>query len=215
MAMNNFMTNGELDAEKWIEANKKNLTIVGIVLLFALLGGSIWYNSRNASNEVYNAKIEKSDSTAFANFSKDKNVTPLMGDFKKLKNEVGNYRGLFPYGLKISDALLESGMNNEAIEVLLAIKDNASTDYAKFFVNARLAVAFENAGKINEAIDVLLQQSKSGVAVFEGKNYLDLGRLYLKQGQKDKAKSSFQYVIDHAKDDIEFVKLSKLYLSNL
>ena len=51
--------------------------------------------------------------------------------------------------------------------------------------------------------------------MFEGKTYLDLGRLYLKKGDKQKAKTSFQYVVDKAKDDPEFVKLAKIYLTKL
>jgi uncharacterized protein HemY len=42
-----------------------------------------------------------------------------------------------------------------------------------------------------------------------------LGRLYLKEGNKAKAKSSFEYVLEKAKDEAEFVKIAKLYLAQM
>ncbi len=74
---------------------------------------------------------------------------------------------------------------------------------------------YEDLGKNAEAVEVLKTISKSKTDAFPGKTYLDLGRIYLKLNDKEKAKASFQYVLDKAKDDAEFVKMAKLYLSTL
>ena len=104
---------------------------------------------------------------------------------------------------------------NEALEVLTLGQKAAKNDYAEYFILSRLAVVYEDLGQDQNAIDTLTKMNSKSLKIFEGKNYLDLGRLYLKQGNKEKAKASFTYVVEKAKDDSEFVKIAKLYLSKM
>jgi hypothetical protein len=48
----------------------------------------------------------------------------------------------------------------------------------------------------------------------EDKLYLDLGRLYLSAGNKEKAKVNLQYLVDNGKD-AEFMKIARLYLEDI
>ena len=48
----------------------------------------------------------------------------------------------------------------------------------------------------------------------EDKTYLDLGILYLKTGNKDKAKTSFDYVLEKSKDET-LLKITRIYLDEL
>jgi len=203
------------DWGKWIETNRNALLLGVLAIVLAVLVGGYFLGQKSKSQESYNAKIYTFEKSKLVDFQKDAKADVLVAGVKSLKAEVGNYIGLFPIILKSADALIEKGNKQEALEVLLIGKDLTSNDYAKYFVNSRLAVIYEDLGKNQESIDTLNTMNKSGVVVFEGKNYLDLGRLYLKLNDKEKAKASFQYVVDKAKDDAEFVKLAKLYLVNL
>ena len=104
---------------------------------------------------------------------------------------------------------------NEALEILTIGQNLAKNEYAEYFILSRLAVVYEDLGQDQKAIETLEKMNSKSFKIFEGKNYLDLGRLYLKQGNKEKAKASFTYVVEKAKDESEFVKIAKLYLSKM
>ena len=91
----------------------------------------------------------------------------------------------------------------------------AKNEYNNYFILARMAVVYEDLGQVDKAILTIEKMNSAKFKVFEGKNYVDLGRLYLKMGNKDKAKTSFQYVVDKAHDEAEFVKIAKLYLAKI
>jgi tetratricopeptide (TPR) repeat protein len=78
-----------------------------------------------------------------------------------------------------------------------------------------IILSYEDLGQDAKAIETLEKMNSQSLKIFEGKNYLDLGRLYLKSGDKVKAKASFTYVVEKVKDETEFVKIAKLYLSKL
>jgi predicted negative regulator of RcsB-dependent stress response len=206
---------GDIDWGKWIEANKNGLTIGLIVLLVAIFGGGYWFTVQSKSKENYNSKIYTFEKSALDEYSKSGNADNLVSSFNLLYQSTGNYVGVIPVVLKVSDALIAHEKLEDALKVLTTGKNISGNEYAQFFINTRLAVVFEDLGKNQEAIDVLNKLSQSDLKVFEGKYYLDLGRVYLKMGNKEKAKASFQYVLDKAKEDIEFVKIAKLELANI
>jgi predicted negative regulator of RcsB-dependent stress response len=206
---------GDRDWSKWIEDNKSTLSVAVVLLLIALFGGGYLLNSRNKSNAISNGKIYNFQMTTLADFKKDANATKLVGSFKAINQEVGNYVGMVPAAIKTSDALLSKGFKAEALEVLTIGKSISSNEFSQYYINTRLAVVYEDLGKNQEAVDTLIAISKSNVDVFPGKTYVDLGRVYLKLGNKEKAKASFQYVLDKASEDAEFVKMAKLYLATL
>ncbi|MGZ3809534.1 MAG: tetratricopeptide repeat protein, partial [Bacteriovorax sp.] len=143
------------------------------------------------------------------------NPLTLVDGIKSLHKEVGNYSGLIPVVIKASDALMSGQHLNEALEVLTIGQQVSKNEYSDYFIMSRLAVVYEDLGQNQNAILTLEKMNSKSLKIFEGKNYLDLGRLYLKQGDKEKAKASFTYVVEKAKDDSEFVKIAKLYLSKI
>ena len=78
-----------------------------------------------------------------------------------------------------------------------------------------MAALYEDMGKFNESYKVLQDMLKSPVKLLESKVYLDLGRIHLKRGEKEKAKTTFQYVIDNGKSGDDVVKMARLYMSNM
>ena len=128
---------------------------------------------------------------------------------------MGNYSGLVPEVIKASDLLMGQSHLNEALEVLTLGQSVSKNEYADYFILSRLSVVYEDLGQNQKAIETLEKMNSHSLKIFEGKNYLDMGRLYLKLGNKEKAKASFTFVIEKAKDESEFVKIAKLYLSKI
>lgn len=128
---------------------------------------------------------------------------------------MGEYLGLLPLVIKSSDALVANSHFTEARSVLAIGEKIASDDYSKYFILSRQAVVFEDMGEDKLAIETLEKMTSQSTKIFEGKTYLDLGRLYLKTNDKEKAKKSFTHVIEKNKDEAEFVKLAQLYMAKL
>ena len=73
---------------------------------------------------------------------------------------------------------------------------------------------YEEQGRLDEAIATLEELVASSNLFFEEKVYLDLGRLYLANGDQGQAETYFRYVVDRGEDD-EVLKLANLYLDGI
>ncbi len=203
------------DVGTLVTQNKNALIAILIAIAVAIGGFGLYSTFADKSKSEFNTKIYAFESTTLKAFNEKSDPKALVEAVKNLQKEVGNYSGLIPVVLKSSDALMEGQHLNEALEVLTLGQKAAKNDYAEYFILSRLAVVYEDLGQDQNAIDTLTKMNSKSLKIFEGKNYLDLGRLYLKQGNKEKAKASFTYVVEKAKDDSEFVKIAKLYLSKM
>jgi len=208
-----FTQGGDFDVESFLVKNKMIVFTVVFAIIALISSYFVFQYKRNASNEIYNGKIQNFETQVLVTLNSEELIANAIEQFKKLKNEVGTYRGLVPTSLAFSDKLALFNKHVESADILQSMVKNCDSDYCRYFVFQRLAVSFENAGNIQGAISQVESLNKLSFKGFEGKNYLDLGRLYLKSGDKAKAKVSFQYVVEKAKEDQEFVKLAKIYLS--
>lgn len=86
--------------------------------------------------------------------------------------------------------------------------------YLDYFILVRRASLLEDEKKYKEAIDVLNHINSLSVKVMEAKTYLDLGRLYILAGNKEKAKTSLFYVIDNFGQE-DFAKVARIYLAKI
>lgn len=215
--LNQFLTT---EGAQGFIAENKNL-VVGIVVLIVLaaLGFGLYLTLAENSKAEFNAKIHQFETTTLAPFSTHSleagKAKELETAFLSLHNEIGNYKGLLPVGLQTVDALMAAGYMGEAKKLLDKVEQTAKNAYAKYFVYSRQAVVFENLGETDEAIKVLERMTSHSVRIFEGKTYLDLGRLYLAKGDTEKAKRNFTHVVEQAKGEAEFVKIAQLYLSKM
>ncbi len=198
------------------QKNKRLIGLLLVLIVVGVIGAGFYSQFSDESKTEYNSlifKFEQGPMKTFMDSGTDSQA--LLASFKELHKTVKNYSGLFPIVIKLSDNLVARKNLNEALEVLTIGQTLSSNEYNIYFVMARLAVVYEDLGQDQKAIDTLLSMNSSKLKIFEGKNYLDLGRIYLKQGLKDKAKVSFQYVVDKAHDEAEFVKIAKLYLAKI
>ncbi len=205
----------EGDVGTLVSKNKNALLAIVIAIVVAVVGFGVYSTFADRSKAELNTKIYAFETTTLKNFNEKSDPKAFVESLRSLNKEVGNYVGLVPVVIKASDILMDSSHLNEALEVLTIGQKVAKNDYAEYFILSRLAVVYEDLGQNQAAIDTIEKMNSQSVKIFEGKNYLDLGRLYLKMGNKEKAKASFTYVVEKAKDETEFVRLAKLYLSKM
>lgn len=211
--INQILDDGDVGAI--VTKNKNAIVAILIAIVVAVVGFGLYSSFADKSKAELNTKIYTFETTTLKTFTDKSDPKTIVSGIQGLQKEVGNYAGMVPVIIKASDLLMEGQHLNEALEVLKIGMKAAKNEYAEYFVLSRLAVVYEDLGQDQQAIDTLEKMNSHSVKIFEGKNYLDLGRLYLKMGNKEKAKASFTYVIEKAKDEGEFVKLAKLYLSKM
>ncbi|MBC7427314.1 MAG: tetratricopeptide repeat protein [Bacteriovorax sp.] len=193
-------------------------TVIGLIVA-AIVGFGLFKQFGEKSQAAYNTKIYTFETTVLKDYlAKPADAVAaktLENGIQNLHLEMGNYVGLLPVVIKASDALVANSHFAEARSILMVGGKVSNDDYSDYFIESRQAVVYEDMGEDKLAIDTLEKMTSKSVKVFEGKTYLDLGRLYLKTGNKEKAKANFKYVIEKAKDESEFVKIANLYLATL
>lgn len=203
------------DMGSWIEKNKNLAIGILILILVGIAGYGILMNQAGKSKDKNDNSIYDFTTQGLVAFDKKEiDSNALVEKFNTLSNDVGNYSGLFPAAINVSDALFSKGKRKQAIEVLKFSQSKFKDAYQVYLISSRLATMLEDEGQVDEAITILENLSSTNLKVLEEKTYLDLGRLYLDKGNSEKAKASFQYVVDNGKEN-EFVKLAKLYLAEL
>lgn len=209
----------ETKAQSWIAQNKVGVYIILGVLVASIVGFGFFKTFADKSKTAYNTKIFTFETTVLKDFlanPKDNNLAKaLESGVQNLHLEMGEYVGLLPTVIKASDALVAGSHLAEARAVLMIGEKVSNDDYSDYFILGRQAVVYEDMGEDKLAIETLEKMTSQSVKIFEGKTYLDLGRLYLKSGNKEKAKANFTYVVEKAKDEAEFVKIAQLYLTKL
>ncbi len=199
----------------WIAENK-SLTITVVVLIFVgLLGFGVFNHFQTKKNNENAAKLFSFTQTQLVEFREGKlEAAELVKQYNDIWTPMGSFGGAGSFTIEVIDALREKEKSAEAYELSVKGLDQISSAQAKYFLGMRAAVLAENLGKDQEALKHLNTLISSSVKYMEDKIYLDLGRLQMKTGDNEKAKSSFQYVIDNGKEE-EFKKMAKLYLADL
>lgn len=191
--------------------------LVGVVVILA--GVTLWSTMNNRAKPEVDAKIYQYETTALDKLTKNPQdkaaAAEALTAFKALQSAHQSYVGLFPALLETADKLVVAGDVAGATEILEKGMDSAHNSYAKFFLLSRLAALYEDANNTDKAIETLTKMTSNDAKVFEGKIYLDLGRLNLAKGNKEEAKKHFSYVVEKANQDAEFVKIAKIYLEDL
>lgn len=189
------------------------LAVVAILSVF-VWGGWRSYSAKNtAEAQTLTFAFTQTEMRSFAEGKMD--APAVLASFKELLKKNSSLE-VFPLCLALSDLLLSRGNSAEALELLqLADKEFSSKNgYTAHFVLSRLAVAYEDAGKTKEAIEALEKMNASSLKILEAKNYLDLGRLYLKVGDNEKARKNLEYVVDKLPSG-DYTRMARIYLSEM
>jgi predicted negative regulator of RcsB-dependent stress response len=211
--VNDLVKNG--DAGDFINENKGLVGIAVVVILAAIFGYGYYKKVSTAKSDNYANELYTYTTMAVENLSKDKVKAPeVLSGFEKVYKGKEGFATAGSYIVMLSDALVAKNNNNEAYSILNLGIQSISNREVLFFLNARASSVAEDLGKTKEALMHLESILKGSVMYMADKVYLDAGRLYLKLGNKEKAISSFKWVVDEGKEE-EFKKMARLYLDEL
>ncbi len=206
----------ESNIQSFLVKNKTLFIALVTLLIATVIGFGVYRHFNDKSQTAFNSQIYAFETSTLKTYQTTKGDPQAVVDgISKLYADMDGYVGLLPLVIKTSDALVVNNHLAQAKTVLTLGEESSDNDYATYFLLSRKAAVQEDLGENKEAIETLLKLNTQSTKIFEGKNYVDLGRLYLKTGDKEKARASFKYVVDNAKDEAEFVKIAQLYLAKM
>lgn len=186
-----------------------------VLVIFGVIGWGIYNYQGEQKNAVYAQAVHTFTQETFTQFELDKiSAEEFLKSYDALVLETQNSIVLAPLAIQASDAFLGKSLWQEALKVLAPLENHKSDPFVHFFVATRQAVAYEDLGSFDEAISVLEKLNTSSVKMMEDKVYLDLGRLYMRTGNTEKARLSFEHVTKVMAQS-EFSALAHLYLNQL
>lgn len=193
--------------------NRKIFFGVLLAILLGATGFVFWKQSQKNAALDNSVKVFEFQSGVWSDVKAGKTGVPeLVKAFSALSEKVRQAPVMVPVVLEMSKFLFEKGNFAEA-EVILT-KINSTNSVSSFFLGLQKAVVFEKAGKLDEAIAALEPLAKGNESLMPAKVSLELGRLYLLKGEKGKAQTQFEYILNTFPND-EQAKLAKLYIAQL
>jgi len=198
-----------------IYENRKIFFAILVAILVGATGFLLWKQSQKRAALEHSVKVYEFQSGIWADVKAGKSgVSDLVKAFDGLDSAIQSAPIMIPVILDMGKFLYEKGNFQEAEVLLSKVSSKVKHPVSAFFISLQRAVILEKLGKIDEAIGVLepLAQNKDGVMPV--KTSLELGRLYLAKGEKGKAQTQFDYIINTFPND-ELAKMAKLYLQQL
>ncbi len=199
-------------------ARNKTGVIAGVVVLLLLVVGYGFYSTYQQKQQERVSAIAYDFSQKYVQQLTDKKITPskFVAELEKVAAEGGYHEVLSSLLLRSFDLVYKEHDFASAQKIMDILTQHylSKNAYLDYFILVRSAAVLEDQKRYKPAVDALKRITSLSVKVMEAKTYLDLGRLYMKLGNKEKAKSSFFYVIDNYTGQ-EFAKIAKIYLAKL
>ena len=196
-----------------IYENRKAFIGAIVAVLLTIAGYAIWKQTQKTKALEVAHKVFEFRTKTWATAKDGKLAVPeLVKTFDGLDKETQTSPIMVPVALEMGKFLADKGALTEADSVLSKV--DTSHPVSAFFVKMQRAVILERAGKVPEAIAVLETIAKEKDGLMGAKVNLELGRLNLANGEKGKAQTHLEYVINTFPND-ESAKLAKLYMAKL
>lgn len=196
-----------------IYENRKLIITLILAILVAVTGFVLWKQSKRSHTQEISFQVFEFKNKTWAGVKDNKVSFPeLVKQFESLDKDVQSSPAMAPVALEMGKFLMDKGALAEAEAILSKV--NVTHPLAAFFVNMQRAVILEKENKIPQAIAVLETLAKDKEVLMSAKVNLELGRLNMLNGEKDKAQTHFEYVINTFPND-EHAKLAKLYVAKL
>jgi len=193
----------------------KKLIILGVIVGIIVVGWGFAQKDSQGKKVALSNKLHTLSNEKLSLFSEGKiEAKVILEEFKSLVNESNAPEVALAFALKFNDELIKKEDFQASSDLLASMDESIKDGIARQVLLSRLALSLEEIGDYNKAVETLNSVLVLKYAVLEDKTYFDLGRLYLKLGNKDKAKSSLDYVVDKSKDT-ELVKLAKYFLAKI
>jgi len=194
----------------------KNYVVAAVAAI--LVGGAVFggvYYYKQDVKEKMSLLIYQLEREGLVKYAKgDIDGEKVISLFEQVASK-GMTSQIVPTAVTLADEMIKKNDEKRALDLLKRVETSASGKYQKALVHLRLAVCYENIGEETKAIDSLKIVAAQNIKLLSGKSYLDLGRLYLKAGNKEQAKASFEYVVKMQDALPDFVKLATSYLEQI
>jgi predicted negative regulator of RcsB-dependent stress response len=208
-------TLNKTDLGHTIYENRKILFGILVAILVGALAYVAMKQVKHSSALENSKKVFEFQTGAWADAKTGKvDSEQLVKAFKGLEDGVQAAPVMLPIVLEMSKFLSDKGEFAEAESILSEVSGAHKHPVASFFVRMQRAVVLEKLGKVDEAISVLEPLAQGKDAIMPAKTSVALGRLYLAKGEKGKAQTQFDYVLNNFPNDVE-AKVAKLYLAQL
>jgi predicted negative regulator of RcsB-dependent stress response len=193
--------------------NRKLLIGAVIAFLLAVSGYVIWKQTKKSQAHDVSVQVFEFRAKTWEG-AKEGKVAPaeLVKQFATLSSEVQSSPVMVPVVLEMGKFLMDKGALTEADAILSKV--NGAHSVSRFFLGMQRAVVLEKMNNVPEAVTVLENLAKDKEVLMAAKVNLELGRLNLMNGEKGKAQTHFEYVINTFPND-EQAKLAKLYMAKL
>jgi predicted negative regulator of RcsB-dependent stress response len=187
-----------------------------VLIVVGIFGYGVFRYQQERKFEAHAQTLHQFETTELQAFiNNEASVDEFMSKLRGIQEEVGSYVGLTSVVLQASDELSSRGQWEQSLEALKMVSEHKNSPYIHIFIAQREARAYEDLGKYREAIGVLEGLRSNSVKLLEDKLYLDLGRLYKRVGDNEKARLSFEYVLTLPVAQDEFATMARLFLSEL
>ncbi len=201
------------DFGHFVYTYRKLLLAVFVAIVLGATGYLLWKQSKESSALKRADEVYTFASTSWAE-AKSGKLTPevLVKNFNSLPDDVRQAPSMVPVVLEMGNFLADKGLFSEANEILKSA--SGLDELGNYFIGMQRVVILEKLGQDDEAISILEGlNAKKGLPLPQ-KVSLELGRFYMKKGDKGKAQSQFQEVISSYPND-DYAKIAKLYLIQL
>jgi predicted negative regulator of RcsB-dependent stress response len=196
-----------------IYENRKTFIAIIVAILIAVSGYVLWKQSKKSKALDVSVKVFEFNTKTWSGAKEGKVAFPeLVKQFDALDADVQSSPAMVPVALEMGKFLADKGALSEAEAILSKV--NSTHNISAFFIGMQRAVILEKMGKIPEAVVVLEKLAKDKEVLMSAKVNLELGRLNLLNGEKGKAQTHFEYVINTFPND-EQAKMAKLYMAKL
>ena len=212
---NKDLASQEAQNESYILRYKGLIIGVAVVGLLGFLGYGLFNHFQSKDYARYSNQIFDFEQNTLPDLKEKKlSVKNFIIRYRELAGPMGNFSGLAQVQLQSVDLLLEQGAMTEASELLKKGLGMFKNPFVRPLFATRLAGIMEDQKRYPEAIEILQNLLSNSKGFLEYKAYLDLGRLYLLTGNKEKAKTSFTWVVQKSSER-ELKKMAQLYLDDL
>ncbi|HXH74229.1 MAG TPA: tetratricopeptide repeat protein [Bacteriovoracaceae bacterium] len=186
-----------------------------LAILVGVTGWVLWNESKKSSALNDSVKVFEFQTTVWKDAQAGK-IPPadLVKSFNDLDKAVQTAPVMLPVALEMGKFLFEKEAYAEADSVLSKVEGNVKNPVGSFFVGLQRSVVQEKMGNIDGAIASLEALAKNKEVLMPAKISVDLARLYIAKGDKGKAQTQLDYVINTFPND-EQAKVAKLYQAQM
>ena len=196
--------------------------LVFSLLAVIFLGVFAWGFSRLGKEEDYNRGADRAyrlQQGPLTSLRENPGEIPqFLESFKSLAHDHGDQAHVVLLGLEVANFLKGEGKYVEALNILETIRREDGENLGQYLVALNMAAVAEEMNQAPRALEILEALVGRDQLIWEENVYLNLGRLYLDGGSREKARTHFLYIVDKAKEaevDGDILKQARLYLERM